>query len=136
MDYDPLLSKLIGYGSDRAQAIGRLTRTLDEYFVGGIKNNISLFRRILRDPDFRAGNVNTGFLDRMLEKQDHGPADTKLSEVAVIAAGIFVALGSTGSASDTALAASGSKSSSDKAASSWKSAGRIEALRPNIGRNS
>jgi acetyl-CoA carboxylase biotin carboxylase subunit len=136
MDYDPLLSKLIGYGSDRAQAIGRLTRTLDEYFVAGIKNNISLFRRILRDPDFRAGNVNTGFLDRMLEKQDHGPADTKLSEVAVIAAGIFVALGSTGSASDTALAASGSKSSSDKAASSWKSAGRIEALRPNIGRNS
>src|ERR1019366_1815141 len=42
MDYDPLLAKLIGYGTDRDQAIGRLTRALNEYFVGGIKTNISL----------------------------------------------------------------------------------------------
>ena len=52
MDYDPLLAKLIGYGTDRDQVIGRLTRALSEYFVGGIKTNISLFRRILRDADF------------------------------------------------------------------------------------
>src|SRR5437660_7607268 len=52
IDYDPLLAKLIGYGSDRAQATSRLVRALNEYFVGGIKTNISLFRRILRDPDF------------------------------------------------------------------------------------
>ena len=50
MDYDPLLAKLIGYGTDRDQAIGRLTRALNEYFVGGIKTNISLFRRILSNP--------------------------------------------------------------------------------------
>ena len=53
VDYDPLLAKLIGYGTDRAQAISRLTRALHEYFVGGIKTNISLFRRILTDADFR-----------------------------------------------------------------------------------
>ena len=52
MDYDPLLAKLIGYGTDREQAIGRLTRALNEYFVGGIKTNISLFRRILRRSGF------------------------------------------------------------------------------------
>jgi len=43
IDYDPLLAKLIGYGSDRDQAISRLTRALSEYFVGGIKTNISCF---------------------------------------------------------------------------------------------
>ena len=53
IDYDPLLAKLIGYGTDREQAISRLTRALNEYFVGGIKTNISLFRRILNDPDFQ-----------------------------------------------------------------------------------
>src|SRR6202046_3659064 len=57
MDYDPLLAKLIGYGSDREQAIARLTRALDEYFVGGIKTNISLFRRILVDTDFRSAKL-------------------------------------------------------------------------------
>jgi acetyl-CoA carboxylase biotin carboxylase subunit len=136
MDYDPLLAKLIGYGSDRVQAIGRLTRAVGEYFVGGIKNNISLFRRILDDPEFRAGNVDTGFLDRMLKKQNPGQADTKLSAVAVIAAGMFVAMGATVSASDPATAASGSRNNSGKAASGWKGVGRIEALRTKIGSNS
>jgi acetyl-CoA carboxylase biotin carboxylase subunit len=136
MDYDPLLAKLIGYGSDRVQAIGRLTRALGEYFVGGIKNNISLFRRILDDPEFRAGNVDTGFLDRMLKKQNRGQADTKLSAVAVIAAGMFVAMGAPVSASDPATAASGSRNNSGKAASGWKGVGRIEALRTKIGSNS
>jgi len=54
IDYDPLLAKLIGYGTDRQQTIGRLVRALNEYFVGGIKTNISLFRRILNDADFQA----------------------------------------------------------------------------------
>src|SRR5271168_5393919 len=41
-DYDPLLSKLVVYGADREQCIGRLRRALTEYFVGGIKTNLSL----------------------------------------------------------------------------------------------
>ena len=50
------------------QAIGRLRRALNEYFVGGIETNISLFRRILTDPDFRAAKMDTGFLDRLLNE--------------------------------------------------------------------
>ena len=57
MDYDPLLAKLIGYGTDRQQAIMRLQRALGEYFVAGIKTNISLFQRILDDADFQAGEA-------------------------------------------------------------------------------
>jgi len=120
MDYDPLLAKLIGYGSDREQAIGRLTRALNEYFVGGIKTNISLFRRILGDADFRAAKLDTGFLDRMLKRRQDAPVDENAAEVAAIAAGLFAVL-------DTRVA-NGSKSELDSA-SNWKSAARREALR-------
>jgi acetyl-CoA carboxylase biotin carboxylase subunit len=120
MDYDPLLAKLIGYGSDREQAIGRLTRALNEYFVGGIKTNISLFRRILGDGDFRAGKLDTGFLDRLLKRKQDASVDENAAEVAAIAAGLFAAL-------DTRVS-DGSQSATDPA-SNWRSAARREGLR-------
>jgi acetyl-CoA carboxylase, biotin carboxylase subunit len=121
MDYDPLLAKLIGYGTDRDQAIGRLTRALNEYFVGGIKTNISLFRRILSDPDFRAAKIDTGFLDRLLkQKQAETPTDPKAIEVAVIAAGIFAVLGT----GERPVANNSANSSSH-----WKMTARKEAMR-------
>ena len=124
MDYDPLLAKLIGYGTDREQAIARLTRALGEYFVGGIKTNISLFRRILRDPDFRAGRLDTGFLDRMLKQQEVRHADPQAEQVAIIAAGMFAVLGS------NAAVAGEHTTTNDSAASvsKWKSAGRREGV--------
>src|SRR5215469_16027599 len=83
MDYDPLLAKLIGYGTDREQAISRLTRALNEYFVGGIKTNIPLFRRILRRPNFRAAKLDTGFLDRMFKEKENLQADPEADPRAV-----------------------------------------------------
>jgi len=127
MDYDPLLAKLIGYGSDREQAIARLTRALGEYFVGGIKTNISLFRRILSDPDFRAAKLDTGFLDRMLQRNDDQQVDSQAAQVAAIAAGIFSMLGvSVAAAGERANDAFGERAAT---ASNWKSASRREALR-------
>jgi acetyl-CoA carboxylase biotin carboxylase subunit len=130
MDYDPLLAKLIGYGTDRDQAIGRLTRALNEYFVGGIKTNISLFRRILGNPDFRAAKIDTGFLDRLLKEKDQSGdvhADAQTTDVAVIAAGIFAALGPAAAGAGDRL----TNGSTDKsvAASQWKAAAQREALR-------
>jgi acetyl-CoA carboxylase biotin carboxylase subunit len=130
MDYDPLLAKLIGYGTDREQAIGRLTRALNEYFVGGIKTNISLFRRILSNADFRAAKIDTGFLDRLLKEKDQSRdvlADAQTTEVAVIAAGMFAALGPTAAGAGERV----SNGSADKPApfSKWKTAAQREALR-------
>ena len=91
IEYDPLLAKLIGYAETRDQAIDRLLRALYEYFVGGIKTNVSLFRRILKDPDFRAGNIDTGFLERLLAH----PAvetDPRRPIIAAVAAGIFATM--------------------------------------------
>ena len=120
MDYDPLLAKLIGYGADREQAMSRLTRALNEYFVGGIKTNISLFRRILNDPDFRGAKIDTGFLDRLLKREEDTSADEEAAEVAAIAAGLFAAL--------DARIANGSKGATDTS-SNWKAAARREAMR-------
>src|SRR5947208_5470845 len=88
MDYDPLLEKIIGYGVDRERAIARLSRALNEYFVGGIKTNISLFRRIFSDPDYHAAKFDTGYLDRLLREPAPEVPRTD-ADVAVIAAGLF-----------------------------------------------
>jgi acetyl-CoA carboxylase biotin carboxylase subunit len=140
MDYDPLLAKLIGYGSDRRQAIMRLERALAEYFVAGIKTNISLFQRILGDADFQAGKIDTGYLDRLLAKADPAistfssksdvaktkietPGAQSLEKIAVIAAGMFTVLDAAAPAKDGTAAATG------QAPSLWKQKGRAEALR-------
>ncbi len=129
MDYDPLLAKLIGYGCDREQAIARLTRGLNEYFVGGIKTNLSLFRRILSDPDFRAGKMDTGFLDRLLQqKRIEIATDPKRVEAAAIAAGIFAVLGSAAAGASEPGAANGSENKLN-VVSNWKIAVRKEGLR-------
>src|SRR5580692_93362 len=62
-----MLSKLIVWSDTREHAIERMLRALTEYHVGGIKSNIPLFRAILNDPAFRAGDLNTGYLDRLLK---------------------------------------------------------------------
>jgi acetyl-CoA carboxylase biotin carboxylase subunit len=137
MDYDPLLAKLIGYGSDREQAIMRLQRALDELFVGGIKTNISLFRRILGDADFAAGKLDTGYLDRLLAKTNQAArtraAKTEsealeLEKIAVVAAGIFAVL-EPASPVNNGGGILGSASEVASVPSNWKHKGRAEGLR-------
>ncbi len=126
MDYDPLLDKLIAYGSDRDQAIARLKRALNEYFVGGIKTNLPLFRRILSDSEFRAAKLDTGFLDRMLKRgQTDTSQDSQAGEVAAISAGIFAEMETT-----SAVASPSTKGdASVSMPSNWTRAARREALR-------
>jgi acetyl-CoA carboxylase biotin carboxylase subunit len=132
VDYDPLLAKLIGYGTDRSQAISRLMRALNEYFVGGIKTNISLFRRILSDPDFQAGKLDTGYLDRLL-KSKAAEVKGEDANIAAIAAGLFAILDPvTGVAGNGTVSANGTAGAGSGAAS-WKRAARVEALRRHLG---
>ncbi|MGB7080138.1 MAG: hypothetical protein WBD54_00735, partial [Candidatus Acidiferrales bacterium] len=62
--YDSLVAKLIAFGDDRAEAIARMSRALDQFVVEGIKTSIPLHKKILDDPDFAAGKLDTHFLDR------------------------------------------------------------------------
>jgi len=65
-EYDPMLGKLIAWGQDRAEAIARLGRALQEHSVTGIKTNTGLLLSILRDPEFLRGEIFTRWLDERL----------------------------------------------------------------------
>src|ERR1700678_3631262 len=65
-EYDPMLGKLIAWGSDRSEAIARMKRALREYRASGIKTNVRLFERILGSQDFESGAVYTRWLDDFL----------------------------------------------------------------------
>ncbi len=62
--YDSLIAKLIVWGRDRQEAIGRGRRALDFFVVEGVKTTIPLHRRILDDPDFIDGRLSTHFMER------------------------------------------------------------------------
>jgi acetyl-CoA carboxylase biotin carboxylase subunit len=127
IDYDPLLAKLIGYGEDRAQAISRLRRALEELFVAGIKTNVGLFRRILGDENFQAGKIDTGYLERLLAlkadaaEPDHPQNDT--ANIAAIAAAAFAVLDSTSKAGDGT-----SSAHTEAGTSNWTKAARVDGL--------
>jgi acetyl-CoA carboxylase biotin carboxylase subunit len=71
--YDSLIAKLVVRGKDRSEAISRMSRALGMFIVEGIYTTIPLHRRILADPDFRAGNFDTGFIERFLAKKETQP---------------------------------------------------------------
>ena len=66
--YDSLVAKLICFGEDRGEAITRSLRALDMFIVEGIHTSIPLHQRILNDPEFQAGDIDTGYIARFLAK--------------------------------------------------------------------
>jgi acetyl-CoA carboxylase biotin carboxylase subunit len=64
--YDSLVAKLITYGSDRGEAIRRMQRALGMFIIEGIHTSIPLQQRILADPDFQAGRIDTNFIKRFM----------------------------------------------------------------------
>ena len=64
LHYDSLLAKLIVHAEDRAGAIRRMLRALEELVLIGISTNVGFFRRLLADADFRQGEVDIQFLER------------------------------------------------------------------------
>ena len=64
MHYDPMLAKMIAYGADRAEAIGKLYRALSGTEVTGVATNRRFLRSIVGHPAFAAGEVDTGFIPR------------------------------------------------------------------------
>lgn len=120
LDYDPLLAKLIGFGENRAQAIAHLRRAIDEYFVGGIKTNLALFRQILHDPAFIAGDLSTSYLDRLKSVKRTSPN----VQMAAVAAALFAAC----DARTTNGSAETIANDPSEKQSVWKQSARREAL--------
>jgi len=91
LEYDPLLSKVAVWGTERTEAMARMRRALGEYEVFGIKTNIPFFRRLLEHPDFVAGRLDTGFIDRVLAAglMEEAPPSAEEERVAVLAAALY-----------------------------------------------
>ncbi|EGG30270.1 Biotin carboxylase of acetyl-CoA carboxylase [Aequoribacter fuscus] len=65
--YDSLIAKVITHGHDRATAMKRMQRALDELVVEGIRTNAALHRNLVRDTSFLAGGVSIHYLEGLLE---------------------------------------------------------------------
>jgi acetyl-CoA carboxylase biotin carboxylase subunit len=66
--YDSLIAKLISFGKDRAEAIMRMQRALEMFIVEGIHTTIPLHRQILADDEFRRGDIDTKYVERLLAR--------------------------------------------------------------------
>ncbi|HLK52330.1 MAG TPA: acetyl-CoA carboxylase biotin carboxylase subunit, partial [Candidatus Angelobacter sp.] len=108
-------------------AIERMRRALDEYFIGGIKTNLPLFRRILEHPDFVAARIDTGFLDRLLAtKADVSRETEPMVQIAAVSAALFAATASQKNNQNGGAAAEINKQAE---VSSWKRTARSEGVR-------
>lgn len=66
--YDSMIGKLISYGKNREEAFSRMRNALDEIIIDGIKTNIELHQRILRDKAFIQGGTNIHYLEKFLKE--------------------------------------------------------------------
>jgi len=123
--YDPLLSKLSAWGRDRDEAIGRMRRALSEYVVEGIKTNIPFHQRVLRHPDFLAGEFDTSFIDDRFLAVDRESACPD-AERALVASAVLAYMEEEAKALRTA-GVGGDESGGGSFA--WRSAGRRAVVR-------
>ncbi|HEY0459115.1 MAG TPA: acetyl-CoA carboxylase biotin carboxylase subunit [Pyrinomonadaceae bacterium] len=86
--YDPMISKFAVYGRDRAEAIDRMRRALQEYEVGGIKTTLPFFREVVEDVEFIEGKLDTGFIQRFNERKKRREISETERDMALIAAAL------------------------------------------------
>lgn len=67
--YDSLIAKLIARARTREECIDKMQRALDEFIAEGIKTTVPFHAKLMKDPQFRAGNFNTGFVENFKLKE-------------------------------------------------------------------
>ncbi len=76
--YDPLIAKLIVWGRDRQDCLARAKRALEEYRVEGISTTLPFFQKVLQDPQFLAGEMDVGYIDRNWEGSARGAGSVSI----------------------------------------------------------
>jgi acetyl-CoA carboxylase, biotin carboxylase subunit len=122
--YDPMISKLVAWGSDREEAIRRMLRALCEYRIQGPTTNLAFHRWVLEHPRFRSGNYDTNFIPQEYKGLDDaaaqdGAADPQ--EIAIAAAAVAML--------ERQHAAAGRIVAQPTARNAWRDNARREALR-------
>ena len=82
MYYDPMISKLVCWGENRAQALSRLSNALEEYVIKGVIHNAGFGRSIINNETFKGGEYSTAFIPKFYKEGFFGekmtPTDNKL----------------------------------------------------------
>jgi acetyl-CoA carboxylase biotin carboxylase subunit len=68
-NYDSMIAKLITTAQTREEAINKMKRALDEFYIEGIKTTIPFHRQLMEDPQYVAGNYTTAFMDTFKMKE-------------------------------------------------------------------
>ena len=102
--YDPLLAKLITWGPDRDASIARMERALHDFVLLGVRNNVDFLRRVVSTPAFRAGDLDTHFLERHADLSEPEPGRIPLEGLLAASVGTSRVQAGTGSAAKTAFA--------------------------------
>ena len=125
--YDPMVAKLVVWGSDRVEAIERLRRALSEFTVEGIKTSIPFHQRVVDHPVFIAGKYDTGFIETHMSGKDAADVDAEELRAARMLAAIAAYR------RDTARARRSPQQQGVGAADPWKDFGRRRLLRGGLG---
>ena len=97
--YDPILSKVIALGRTRDESIDRMILALKDYRIVGIKNNVRFLIDCLSHPEYRAGNLFTGFIEKYLPEWAESESDKELD--AAYAGAALAMSGKAATSSDT-----------------------------------
>ena len=89
INYDPMISKLCTYGTDRDHAIKRMLRALDEYEIAGCRTTIPFCKYVLRHESFTSGDYDTHFVPDHFSKEKLDAENTDGSEVKALAAALL-----------------------------------------------
>uniref|UniRef100_A0A8C9LZB5 Propionyl-CoA carboxylase alpha chain, mitochondrial n=1 Tax=Piliocolobus tephrosceles TaxID=591936 RepID=A0A8C9LZB5_9PRIM len=91
--YDPMISKLITYGSDRTEALERMADALDNYVIRGVTHNIALLREVIINSRFVKGDISTKFLSDVYPDgfKGHLLTRSEKNQLLAIASSLFVA---------------------------------------------
>jgi acetyl-CoA carboxylase biotin carboxylase subunit len=95
IDYDPMLAKVITYGSDREVARRRMIAALGEFLIIGPPNNLTFLRSLMELREFREAAIDTQLIERMAAD---GFGESRHRELAALVAAYLVAAGSPGAA--------------------------------------
>jgi acetyl-CoA/propionyl-CoA carboxylase biotin carboxyl carrier protein len=83
-DYDPMLAKVVAAGSDREEALAKLRRALGELVVAGPTTNAAYLRALLARPEVRAGEIDTGLIERLGDEVASRSPSPELAALALI----------------------------------------------------
>lgn len=83
--YDPMIAKLITYGQDRAEAIQKMIRAIDEYHITGVQTTLPFCRFVMEHDAFRSGKFDTHFVNKYFTPEKLQPEiEPDLQELAAL----------------------------------------------------